>query len=106
MFRLTFALTAFAFAATSAAAATYSAMPATPASGKLIARDIVWTCTAAAGCQGSTQEGRAVVRCQSLAKRTGRIDSFAVDGRAFAAAELERCNSVAKGPPAKALAAH
>jgi hypothetical protein len=105
MFRLTFALSAFAFAATSAAAATYSATPAVPASGKLIARDIVWTCTATAGCQGATQEGRAVVLCQSLAKRAGRIDSFSVDGRAFAAAELERCNSVAKGAPAKALAA-
>ena len=104
MFRLTFALSAFAFAATSAAAATYSATPATPAAGKLIARDIVWTCTAA-GCQGSTEEGRAVVLCQSLAKRAGRIDSFAVDGRAFAAAELERCNSVASTRPPKALAA-
>jgi len=45
------------------------------------------------------------VLCQSLAKRAGRIESFVADGRAFTAAELDRCNASAKGAKASALAA-
>ncbi len=44
--------------------------------------------------------------CQSLAKRAGTVDSFLVDGRAFAAAELERCNASAKAAAGEALAAN
>jgi len=43
--------------------------------------------------------------CQSLAKHAGRIDRFAVDGREFSAAELDKCNTAAKATPNKALAA-
>ena len=32
--------------------------------------------------------------CQALAKRAGRLESFVVDGRAFGAAELAKCNAV------------
>jgi hypothetical protein len=39
------------------------------------------------------------VLCQSLAKRAGRVDAFLVDGRAVAAADLERCNASAKVAP-------
>jgi hypothetical protein len=46
-----------------------------------------------------------VVLCQSLAKQAGRVDSFIVDGRAFAVNELERCNASAKTPSPHALAA-
>ncbi|NUR10227.1 MAG: hypothetical protein HOQ20_00040 [Bradyrhizobium sp.] len=46
-----------------------------------------------------------MVLCQSLAKRAGKIDSFLVDGRAFTAAELDKCNTAAKGDASKALAA-
>jgi hypothetical protein len=45
------------------------------------------------------------VICQSLAKRTGRIESFIVDGRAFTSAELDRCNASAKGQKTSSLAA-
>jgi hypothetical protein len=45
------------------------------------------------------------VLCQSLAKRAGKVDSFLVDGRAFGADELARCNAAAKASPARALAA-
>ena len=79
----------------SAAASTYSATLATPSSGRLIARDISWDC-AGATCRGATDESRPLVLCQSLAKRAGRIDSFFVDGRAVAPADLERCNAAAK----------
>jgi len=87
-----------------AAAASYSAKLAAPTTERFIARDIVWACGADA-CQGSTQESRPAVLCQSLAKRAGKVDSFLVDGRAFTAAELDKCNASAKADPGKALAA-
>lgn len=90
--------------ATSATASNYSATPASPASGRLIARDIVWNCGPAA-CQGATEESRPLVLCQSLAKRAGRIDRFLVDGRAFNEAELGQCNSVAKSGASSVQAA-
>jgi hypothetical protein len=95
MLRLMLGLSAAALAASPALAATYSAKLVVPTSERFIARDIVWACGPAA-CQGSTAESRPVVLCQSLAKRAGRVDSFLVDGRAFEAAELERCNASAK----------
>ena len=77
--------------------------PARPTE-RFIARDINWTCGAAA-CQGTTAESRPPVLCQSLAKRAGKVDSFLVDGRAFSDAELDRCNASAKAAAGKALAA-
>ena len=97
-------LIAALFAGSVAAASTYSATLATPASGRLIARDISWDC-AGASCRGATDESRPLVLCQSLAKRAGRVDSFLVDGRAFSQAELDRCNASAKAAPTQALAA-
>jgi hypothetical protein len=105
MLRLALAFSAIAFGATSAVASSYSATPAVPSSGRFITRDIVWNCGPAA-CQGATEESRPLVLCQSLAKRTGRIDNFLVDGRAFTQAELGQCNSVAKtGEPSAAATA-
>ena len=97
-------LLASAAIAAPAAAGTYAAKTAAPVSeGKIIARDIVWNCAADA-CRGSTLESRPQVLCQSLAKRAGRLSSFAVDGRAFSAAELDKCNAAAPQPKAPALA--
>jgi hypothetical protein len=104
MLRLAFVLSTIMLGATSAAASSYSANPAVPASGRFITRDIVWNCGPAA-CQGATDESRPLVLCQSLAKRAGRLDSFIVDGHALAASELERCNASAKAPQTSALAA-
>jgi len=104
MLRPAFFLSAIALAAAPAAAANYSAKLAVPASGRFIARDITWDCGTDA-CQGATDESRPVVLCQSLAKRTGRVDSFLVNGRAFTPAELDQCNAAAKAGPDKALAA-
>lgn len=104
MLRFALALSAIALTATSAGASNYTAKPVVPANGRFIARDIVWNCGAAA-CQGATEESRPVVLCQSLAKQTGKIDSFLVDGRAFTPAELAQCNSAAKAAAAQALAA-
>jgi hypothetical protein len=97
-------LSALGLVAVPATAASYSAKLAVPTTERFIARDIVWACGAAA-CQGSTQESRPAVLCQSLAKRAGKVDSFLVDGRAFTAAELDKCNASAKADLGKALAA-
>lgn len=103
MFRSAFALFAAAFIAMPAAAASYSAKPAVPANGRIIARDIVWNCGPAA-CQGATEESRPVVLCQSLAKQAGHIESFMVDGREFSPAELGKCNTAAKSASTAKLA--
>ncbi len=91
-------------AAAPVAAANYAATLASPSSGRFITSDISWNCGAAA-CQGSTEESRPLVLCQSLAKRAGRIETFLVDGRAFDGADLERCNAAAKAQGPRSLAA-
>ena len=104
MLRPVLILVAAGAMAAPAAAASYSAKLAAPTTERFIARDIVWACGADA-CQGSTQESRPAVLCQSLAKRAGKVDSFVVDGRAFTPAELDKCNVAAKSDAGKALAA-
>ena len=103
MLRSILAFSALAVTATAAAASSYSAKPAAPTTERFVTRDITWNCGSDA-CQGSTDESRPVVLCQSLAKRAGQIDSFLVDGRALAAADLAKCNAAAKAAPSKALA--
>jgi hypothetical protein len=103
MYRPLLALAAAALAASPSVAATYSAKLIAPSTQRIIARDIVWNCGPAA-CQGASEESRPVVLCQSLAKRAGRLESFIVNGQAFASAELDRCNSVAKAAPTEAIA--
>ena len=86
-----------------AAAANYSAKLNAPTSGRIVARDINWACGAGA-CQGATAESRPAVLCEALAKRAGKLDSFAVDGRAFSSAQLDKCNTAAKSEPNRAIA--
>ena len=87
-----------------ASAATYAGKPVTPvAEAKFVGRDIVWT-KSGERYQGSTNESRPLVLCQSLAKRAGRLESFTVDGRAFAEPDLAKCNAVAPARSAPALA--
>ena len=98
------ALFAAILAPATANASTYSAKPLAPAAAKrLVAGGISWNCGPDA-CRGATDESRPLVLCQGLAKRTGRLESFAVNGRAFAASDLDKCNSAARGGPAPALA--
>lgn len=104
MFRPFFALSAIMLTAAPAAAASYLAKPAVPTTERFIARDISWNC-GPESCQGATDESRPAVLCQALAKHAGRVESFAVDGRAFSAAELDKCNAAAKATPNSALAA-
>ena len=98
------AFIAVAALAAPAVAGTYSAKPATaPAAGKIIGKDISWNCTADS-CRGSTEASRPVIICEDLAKRAGRIESFAADGKELSAEQLAKCNSAAKGGAVPALA--
>lgn len=85
-------LTASLALAGPAMAASLSAVPASPAKpGRIIAGATNWACGAAA-CQVATDQSRPLVLCQDLAKKTGRIAAFTVDGRAFGTDELAKCN--------------
>lgn len=87
-----------------ASAATYAGKPSAPASeAKLVARDIIWN-LAGGTYQGRTNESRPLVLCQSLAKRAGQLESFTVDGKAMAEADLAKCNAAAPAAPATGLA--
>jgi hypothetical protein len=87
-----------------AGAATYAARPAVAVDAKrIVGRDISWAC-GPVECLGSTEESRPLVLCQGLVKQAGRLNSFLVNGRALAAAELVKCNSVARAAAGKALA--
>ncbi|MDQ3078030.1 MAG: hypothetical protein M3Q83_04220 [Pseudomonadota bacterium] len=102
----TTALAAVLLAPGIASAATYSAKPITLVADKrIIARDISWSC-GATGCRGVTETSRPLVLCQGLAKQAGRLESFAVDGRPMAVADLDKCNTAARddGPATLARA--
>jgi hypothetical protein len=87
-----------------AAAATYAGKPAAPASdGKYVARNVVWTLSDGSYI-GRTDESRPLVLCQSLAKRAGRLESFTVNGRPIADADLAKCNAAAPAAGAAELA--
>ncbi len=74
-------------------AAGYSAKPVTaPATAKIIGKDISWSC-AGGTCRGSTEASRPLILCQDLAKRAGRLESFAADGQALSADQLAKCNA-------------
>jgi hypothetical protein len=104
MLRAIMTVSAFLLAAAPAAASTYSATLASPANERIISRDIVWNCGTGA-CQGATGESRPAVICQALARHAGKVDGFLADGRAFTAAELDKCNTAAKAASGGSLAA-
>ena len=104
MLRPTLILSSLTLVASPAMAASYSAKLATPASGRIVAREINWACGPEA-CEGATDDSRPPVLCQALAKQVGRIDSFLVDVRPFTSVELTRCNAMAKPDTGKKLAA-
>lgn len=95
--RLAFiALSTLAAAAPSLAAApTIEAQLASPADGRIITRSGAWACTDA-GCTTRSAESRPAVMCELLAKEAGRIETFAVDGVAFDADKLAKCNRKAR----------
>ena len=96
----TVAAAATLFAALPAIAQTpaYRAIPATPpaAAQNVVAGDTLWKC-APSGCTATTAAARPAILCAQAVKKVGRLDSFAVDGTAFGADDLAKCNAKAKG---------
>ncbi len=103
MIRSLLLLVGVSLAAAPALAANYSATLSKPTAGRFVARDIVWNCGPAA-CQGSTDESRPLVLCESLAKRAGEVESFLVNGNALVSSDLQRCNASAKAHPRQSIA--
>jgi hypothetical protein len=74
----------------------YRAELAAPApAARLIVRDVVWRCDGAA-CVAPAANSRPALVCAALARQAGALRSFAVEGRALAAEELEKCNARAR----------
>ena len=97
-------IAAASFLAAPAVAATYSAKPvAAPAATKIIGKDISWA-KSGDSYRGSTEASRPLILCQDLAKRAGRLESFAADGQPLSSEQLAKCNSAAKDGPAAELA--
>ena len=79
-----------------AVAATYTAKPvAAPTAAKIIGKDISWA-RDGSGYRGMTEASRPLILCQDLAKRAGRLESFAANGQSLPAEQLAKCNSAAK----------
>lgn len=74
----------------------YSAEPeAQPTQARFVARENVWRCDAGA-CQSARSQARPAIVCATLVREVGRLRSFTVEGRAFAAEQLESCNARAR----------
>ena len=87
-----------------AVAATYTAKPvAVPTAAKIIGKDISWARDGDTY-RGTTEASRPLILCQDLAKRAGRLESFAANGAALPADQLDKCNSAAKDGVVPALA--
>ena len=74
----------------------YTAEPAAaPAATRLVVKDVMWTCTAAA-CTGSQSNSRPAIVCASLVRRVGALRSFSSAGMALSPEALGQCNARAK----------
>lgn len=78
--------------ANAAGGAYYRAELANPAAtGKFVARDIVWSCDGA-NCGAGRGTSRPLLICAGLAKKAGEVKSFVADGKPLEAEDLARCN--------------
>jgi hypothetical protein len=91
------AILALAFVATPALSVShYHAQPVvSPSATKIVLRDTLWKCSDA-GCIGTRSSSRPAIVCAVLVREVGRLSSFAEQGRALSAEELEKCNARAK----------
>ena len=104
MNRVAALIAAASFVAAPAYAGTYTAKPvAAPTAAKIIGKDISWA-RDGDRFRGSTEASRPLILCQDLAKRAGRLESFAADGKPLSAEQLAKCNGVAKDGASTELA--
>ncbi|WP_414900594.1 CC_3452 family protein [Sphingomonas flavalba] len=74
----------------------YNAIPATaPAAGRTVIRDQIWSCDDNS-CVSARGDSRPAVVCAVAARQLGRLTAFTVNGEAFDAAALDKCNARAK----------
>ena len=92
-----FALLVVGAAGPAMAAAPYykAELAAPPAAERLVVRDLIWKC-GADGCIAGRSTSRPATDCSALARQVGALRSFAVEGRALAADDLEKCNARAR----------
>lgn len=75
----------------------YRAMPvAQPRKASVITRGTLWKC-ADGVCSAPRAGSRDAVVCELAVQRLGALSEFHVNGAAFDATQLERCNARAKG---------
>ena len=74
----------------------YSATPVTaPAPGSLVTRATVWRCGDGV-CTASKATSRDSIMCELVVREVGTLASFTVNGTAFDAAALAKCNERAR----------
>ena len=99
MIRLALVTLAFAsvlLPAAASAANYYRAEPtAAPTQTRFVARENVWICNAGV-CTSGRSSSRPAIVCATLVREVGTLRTFSVEGRAFAAEELESCNRRAR----------
>ena len=94
---LRYAILSLALVATPAFAAGFQAEAnSAPAQARFVARDSIWRCDGANCVSTNRTSTRAAIACAALARQVGALKSFAADGRAFGAEELQACNARAR----------
>ena len=79
-------------AASAAGGAYYRADLSAPApKSRFVSRGVVWVCEGTC-CAAPRGTSRPAILCSALAKETGPVTTFAVDGKPLEASELARCN--------------
>lgn len=82
--------------ASATAAPLYRAGLATPATVKMVLKDVSWTCVGAACAAPRTASSSDGKVCAAMVRKVGPVTSFNSGERAFDDAELARCNSAAE----------
>lgn len=97
--RLPLIAAAILFAATPAIAQAngyYSATLAQPlAKANLVTRNTIWKCNGTT-CVAPKSGARPQIMCELMAREAGALQAFTVEGNAFDAAALEKCNARAR----------
>lgn len=74
----------------------YSATLAQPAAkSSLVTRNTIWKCDGAT-CVAAKNGARPQIMCELVAREAGALQAFVVEGNAFDAAALEKCNARAR----------
>lgn len=67
-----------------------------PPAARVIAAEMAWNCEGAACAASGTMSNSAARICSRLTREAGPVKAFAVNGAAFDAAALDKCNAKAR----------